>query len=374
MSSIALIGAAIAIVMTDPETTPAASDEPPATPAQIHGGYGSPARFWQTGTMLGDCAINAVFMHHGGSQAEYERAMKEGALVFAEFGVFRNRKLATQRPDELWPIGADGKRIEPTERFLGLCPTSERYNREKLEELRALLQSRPTLSGIWLDYLHFHCDFELPEPPLTQSCFNDSCLERFQGETGIVPQGSSRAEKAQWILGNHANQWADWKCSVITDFARRAREVLDQERPGTLLGIYSCPWTDDEYGGAMRSIVGEDIGQLARYIDVWSPMVYHGNCQRDPAWVEGYTAWLRRKLDAVGAGGRIWPIVQGGGTPPHRPPVTPEGFEEALRGAFRGGATGVMFYHFAAVAEDPAKLAVLRRVYRDPHNRPPATR
>jgi hypothetical protein len=335
----------------------------PVIPAQIRGTYGSPAAFWKSGARLSDYHINAVFLHHGGSDAEYERALREGALVFAEFGIFRDQRLAKERPEELWPVGVDGRPVQPTERFLGLCPTCERYNRDKLQQLRELLRRRPRLAGVWLDYLHFHCDFELPQPPLTQTCFNDSCLESFRRHTGIEPQGAARADKARWILQNQAGRWADWKCAVITDFARRARAVVDEERPGMLLGIYSCPWTDEEYQGGLRTIVGEDILQLSRYVDVWSPMVYHGNCERDAGWAERYTAWLKNKLEKAGARGRIWPIVQGGGTPKARPPVTAAGFETALRGPSAGGAGGVMFYHFAAVAADPEKLAVLKRVY-----------
>jgi hypothetical protein len=334
-----------------------------ALPKQIRGTYGSPAPFWKTGARLRDYGINAVFMHHGGSDEQYHRALDEGVLVFAEFGIFRNRRAAHQHPDELWPVGADGRPIEPTERFLGLCPTCEWYNRQKLDELRELVRRREKLAGVWLDYLHFHCDFELPDPPLTQSCFNDSCLARFQRETGIEPQGHTRAEKARWILQHRPQAWTDWKCSVITDWARRARAVLDEERPGMLLGIYSCPWTDEEYDAGLRRIVGEDIDQLSQYVDVWSPMVYHGNCQRPADWAERYTRWLGKRLAQRGLHRRIWPIVQGGGTPKAQPAISPEDFETALQGAIRGGADGVMFYHFSAVVSEPEKLEVLKRLY-----------
>ena len=39
-------------------------------------------------------------------------------------------------------------------------------------------------------------------------------------------------------------------------------------------------------------------------------------------------------------------------------------FEQALRGGLAAGATGVMMFTLPSVAEDPAKLAVLKRVYR----------
>ncbi len=39
-------------------------------------------------------------------------------------------------------------------------------------------------------------------------------------------------------------------------------------------------------------------------------------------------------------------------------------FEEVLRGGLTGGSTGVMMFTLPAVAEDPVKLAVLKKVYR----------
>ncbi len=33
------------------------------------------------------------------------------------------------------------------------------------------------VAGVWLDYLHFHCEFELPDPPLDQSCHRLSVTE-----------------------------------------------------------------------------------------------------------------------------------------------------------------------------------------------------
>ena len=349
------------IVVSADSSSGVSADSPSAKPVQVLGTYGNPAEFWKHGGRLREFGINAVFNHHGLPPEQTARAHREGAWVFAEFGVFRNQRLVKERP-ELWPIDSDGKPISPTERFLGLCPTNERYNREKLQELKRLMRQRE-LAGVWLDYLHFHCDFELPDPPLVQSCFNDSCLRRFEKDTGIRLQGKSTADKAGWILENNLKEWTDWKCSVITDFARRVRELIDAECPGMLLGIYSCPWTDDEYDGGMRKIVAEDIAKLARHIDVFSPMVYHGNCERSADWAARYTLWLRRKLNRLGARCRIWPIVQGGGTPRHRPPVTPDGFRTALEGALEGGGSGVMFYHFTAVARETPKLGVLRQVY-----------
>ena len=59
---------------------------------------------------------------------------------------------------------------------------------------------------------------------------------------------------------------------------------------------------------------------------------------------------------------RIWPIVQAW-SDPNGNKVSPEEFEKALRFGIAGGATGVMMFTLGAVAEDEAKLEVLKKVY-----------
>ena len=131
---------------------------------------------------------------------------------------------------------------------------------------------------------------------------------------------------------------------MIFQFAAEARRTLDEERPGTKLGIYSCPWTDEEHDGGLRRIVAEDIDRLHGVLDVFSPMVYQVKCGRPTEWVGEYTRWLVDRVAALNARrGRkveVWPIVEA------------------------HGATGVSFFALPHVAADAEKLAAVRRVYR----------
>lgn len=325
----------------------------------IFGAYSSPRSFWERGGRFDEYGINALFVSSGLIDSQLlARASGEGAAVYAEFATFRG-DYALERYPDLAPIGRDGLPVPKTERFLGACPSAPSFLLDKRAALRALLREWP-VAGVWLDYLHFHCDFELPTPPLEQSCFCDRCLGRFERDTGLRPAGRTTAERAAWLLSEAPEAWTAWKCQVIGGYAAEVREMVEEERPGAKLGIFSCPWTDDEYGGAMRTIVAEDIDRLHAVMDVFSPMVYQVKCGRPPEWVEAYTRWLVARIGALNERRRrrveVWPIVEAEGA------TAPE-LEVVLRGALRGGATGVLFYALPHVAHDPEKLEAVRQVY-----------
>jgi hypothetical protein len=194
-----------------------------------------------------------------------------------------------------------------------------------------------------------------------ETCLCDRCLARFAAETGLQPAGRTTAERAGWVLGEAPAAWADWKCDLIAGVVARARRILDEERPGLLLGVYCPPWRDDEHGGALRRVLGNDLDRLHPHVDVFSPMVYQVKCGRPVDWIEGQTRWLVERIGALnarrGRRAEVWPIVEAEG-------ATGAELEGALRCAIAGGATGVQFFALPHVAADPAKLAAVRRVYR----------
>lgn len=314
----------------------------PARDGLTLGGYSSPKPFWDRGHRLDQYGINAVFVGSGGINAELiRRARAEGARVFAEFAAWNG----SSAPLEALPIGVDGRPSPKQTWFQGICPTYEPFLESRLAALEKLVTTHE-VDGVWLDYLHWHAQFEDPQPGLPETCFNPSCLERFRRDTGV------RAAAPAEILARHDRQWRDWRCSLVIDFARRCRSVLVKHAPKVLLGNYHCAWRDDEHGGARRRTLGLDVAALDKAFDVLSPMVYHGRSGRPVEWVRQNIEWWSSRTRQA----RIWPIVQA-----HEVPAAE--FEAVLRGGLVGRASGVMMFTLGAVAEDPAKLAVLKRVY-----------
>lgn len=314
----------------------------PARDGLTRGAYSSPKPFWDRGHRLDEFGINAVFVHSGAINAELiRRARAEGARVFAEFAAWNG----SSAPPEALPAGVDGRPSPKQTWFQGICPTYEPFLESRLAALEKLVTAHQ-LDGVWLDYLHWHAQFEDPEPGLPETCFNASCLDRFRRDTGV------RAASPGEILARYEREWRDWRCSLVIDFARRCRAVLTRHAPRVLLGNYHCAWRDDEHQGARRRVLGLDVAGLDKAFDVLSPMVYHERSGRPVEWVRQNIAWWSGQTHQA----RIWPIVQA-----HQVPAAE--FEAVLRGGLAGRASGVMMFTLGAVAEDPAKLAVLKRVY-----------
>lgn len=338
-----------------------AQEEAPVTEAPvIRAVYGHPKPLWDKGYTLPELGVNAVFVHSGSiDSAMVGRARKEGVKVFSEFATLNGKNYVEEHP-EAWAVNAQGKRVEAASWFMGVCPTEPGFRRYRYGQLRELL-TKFDLDGVWMDYVHWHAQFEEPEPILPETCFNESCLDRFSGDTGIHIPGGSTAEQAQWILDNQEEAWRDWRCRIIQEWAVEMKEILLEIRPDALLGVYHCPWTDKEFNGARRRILGLDYDLLKTSVDVFSPMVYHERMGREPGWVEENIRWHCNRLHDDGADyPKVWPIVQAYNGDAG---VSAAEFETVLRGGLTGCADGVMMFTTRAVAEEEEKVEVLRKVF-----------
>lgn len=327
----------------------------------IKGVYGSPTPFWEKGYTLKNLGINSVFVHSGSLTSDMiKRAKLEGALVFAEFATLNGKDYVEKNP-EAWAINEKGEKVRAASWFMGVCPTDSGFRNYRMDQLRQLL-SDFEIDGVWMDYVHWHAQFEDPEPILPETCFSESCITTFSKDSGIrIPKGTI-PEKASWILKNHEKQWRDWRCDIIYSWTKQIREITKNVRPNALVGLYHCPWTDSEFDNARRRILGLDYGLLKQTVDVFSPMVYHERMGRKPSWVEENIAWMGNKLDVTTEGyPKIWPIVQA-----HNDPgvVSTEEFKVVLKGGLSGKSSGVMMFTTNAVAGDNAKTKVMREFYR----------
>lgn len=325
---------------------------------EIRGMYSSPKAFWDKRAHLKEYSVNALFVHAGSITSKLvARANAEGARVFAEFPTLNGKGYVEEHP-EAWPINDKGERTRPATWFMGACPTEPQFRTWRMRQLDELL-NRFNIAGVWLDYFHWHAQFEDPNPILPETCFSPTCLSAFETTSGIrVPRGTV-AQRALWILARHEHEWRDWRTRQLLDWAREVKDRLNRKRPGALLGIYHCPWTDDEFDGARRRILGLDLEELVPVVDVFSPMVYHGRMRRRPDWVGEYVEWLSRKLRNRA---KIWPIVQAHSDPTEIPA---DEFEKVLRGGISGAATGIMMFTAQAVAADQSKMQTMRRLYRE---------
>ncbi len=329
---------------------------------EIRGIYGNPKPFWDRGMKLPELGVNAIFVHSGSiNQEMMNSARLEGLKVYAEFATLNGKNYVQDHP-EAWAINDKGERVEAASWFMGVCPSEPGFKAFRMKQLRDLLTTFD-LDGIWMDYVHWHAQFEEPEPILPETCFCNHCLDKFSRETEIdIPEGSI-SEKAEWILENTDPEWRDWRCEVIKEWAVDMKAIIQEVKPGALLGLYHCPWDDSEFNGARRRILGLDYDILKDVIDVFSPMVYHGRMGRDPEWVSENITWFSQRLEIkIDAYPKVWPIVQAYDDPER---INGKEFETVLTGGLSGGSTGVMMFTTYAVAEDSIKTRIMQNVYKN---------
>jgi len=326
----------------------------------IKGIYGNPKPFWDKDLDLSSLGVNAIFIHSGSINHDIlNQARSEGLIVFAEFATLNGKNYVENHP-EAWAVNEKGEKVQAATWFMGVCPTEPGFRKYRYDQLKDLLLEYD-LDGIWLDYVHWHAQFEDPEPILPETCFCNHCLTTFSEESGVqLPEGTI-PEKAQWILKMHDELWRDWRCNVVYNWTVEMKNILKEIKPEALLGLYHCPWDDDEFDGARRRILGLDFDLLKESIDVFSPMVYHGRMERKPEWVLEYTNWICNRLDIKkNSYPKVWPIVQAYDDPGI---ISSEEFEMVLKYGLSGKSSGVMLFTSYAVAENEDKTAVMKKVF-----------
>ena len=178
---------------------------------------------------------------------------------------------------ELVPTGADGKPIRYGSLVQGVCLSNKDFLEETEANLLAGLRAfQPR--GIWLDYLTYAGWFETPEPDLQESCFCPDCIAEFCKATGIDAATPKR------ILEAHAQAWTEHKCKRVARFALQYAALIRQYLPECIVGAYMCPWTSDEFDGALRRIFAQDYDLLAPAIDIFTPLIYCAKSGRPNSW------------------------------------------------------------------------------------------
>ena len=330
----------------------------------IYGGYPSEIR---QGGRLADFGVNAIFIGSGAITDELVALVHaQDGRIFAEFNTMHVAAYVKEHLDAA-PVGPNGEVCPAPHGWQGVCPTHEGYRRFRMDALGNLLTEH-AIDGVWLDYHHAHASWERAVPAMPDTCFCDRCVARFAADTGLQLGDRSLRELARLIpLGPLRKQWVKWRCDVFTDWVREFREIIDATRPRALLGTFHCPWSDTDLDSALREKLAIDLKAQAAYIDVFSPMPYHARFGHadDPEWISRQVAWLGNYLGIEasaqpGERHKIWPIVQ---LSKWGEEVPVEQVAAVLDHGSRPPATGVMFFAWSRVSEEPEKVEAMRRFY-----------
>jgi len=287
-------------------------------------------------------------------------ARKNGIATYIIFPVFFDAEELAKRPD-LFAVTDKGIRAEESwVKFV--CPTRRDYLTRKIEDLRTLVRETDP-EGISLDFIRFFVFWEMVYPDRTpeslpDSCFDRSCLESFERETGIrIPEAlAGTPEIARWVLANHPRDWAEWKCGVIAGTVKALAGEARKVKPGIKINIHTVPWRSGDFGGAIRSVAGQDLARLAPLVDYISPMCYHHMVKQTPAWVHAVVEDAERVSKAA-----VIPSIQVQEAYVPGPESSAE-FQEALFEALKPPSRGVLFWNWAALAGSAEKKDAVKAV------------
>jgi len=237
----------------------------------LFGPYGSAAL--QYVDRFSPYGANACWFH-GFDAAAFEVCERYGIAACVEFKTFR---ADFDAHPELIPIDMDGQPIRYGNLVQGVCLSQRDFVEQVEADLIAGLQAFQP-AGIWLDYLTYAGWFETSEPDLQDSCFCPACVAEFCAATGVD------ATSPREILARYAAQWTQHKCERIAAFGRRYAELIRAHLPTCVVGAYMCPWTPDEFEGALTRIFAQDYALLAPAVDVFTPLIYVKKSGRSAEW------------------------------------------------------------------------------------------
>jgi hypothetical protein len=214
-----------------------------------------------------------------------------------------------------------------------------------------------------LDFIRYFVFWEKVAPDrapesLPQTCFCPVCLAGFEKEMGarIPSELAATAEKAKWILGTRASEWTEWKCRVIARAVERLAGAAREAKSGIKVNIHAVPWRKGDFGGAARSVAGQDLARLAPFADFISPMCYHHMVRRSPAWVHDVVADFSAQTRGRGTILASTQVSQA-----YVEEALPSGeFRAALEEALRPPSIGDVLWSWDALSKSPEKMEILK--------------
>ena len=241
------------------------------------------------------------------------------------------------------PITSKGTPLKKYKWYAGVNPTVEEVRSEKLQDIRSLVEESK-VDGIWLDFIRWPCHWEVPNPEIVQTSFDETTIKKFAADTHLTtPLGADK------ILQEHLDKWTSWKCEQIASFVAETRKIVDSAKRKILLGAFTVPWTDSDYNGAIKTIIGQDYEVLGTYLDVVSPMVYYRLCNRSIDWIGKVTTALSEKVTC-----EIWPVILLADEPVKLPPRE---IEKAIKTVLKAkGSRGIIFFSMRDLESDKARV------------------
>lgn len=304
--------------------------------------------------------INTAFVSVslGSNKVFMELTKKNNISTFIIVPIFYNPEELQKRPN-LFSITNTGE-IANEEWVSFVCPTRKDYRRQRIEYIKDLVrQLNP--DGLSLDFIRYFVFWEKIYQDRTlnsiaNSCFDSDCLDKFQKDTNIrIPQRMSDVnERAKWIIGNHILEWTDWKCKIISSMVKDIAEEARKIKPDIIINVHAVPWREDDFGGAIKIIAGQDFAEIAQYTDFLSPMCYSHMLKRKPSWINSVVKDIYSQTNS-----KIIPSIQVKEAY-LKDKLSRSEFQKSLAEALKAPSKGVVFWSWEALEKDPEKKGEIK--------------
>lgn len=240
-----------------------------------------------------DLGFDSIFTNHKNITDQVVESLKEKNFqIFIEIGIFPN-----------------------------LCPNDKTIQQKKLQEIKNLIATWP-IDGLWLDFIRFPFLWEIKNPEIESAYLCSQCQD-VKNRTGI-----------------------------ISSFVAQVRSLINQSGKKLKLGMFSVPWREKDFNGAITKVLGQDFKDLSKYIDIFSPMVYHKMCGKHLDWIHqtvNYMAKITHKP--------ILPIIQTEDKPEK---ISKEEFTKALVVSIKHPSSGTIIFFLEDLLQDKDKILALR--------------
>ena len=318
--------------------------------------YSKPADMAWTLQKWDELGIDTIFI---GPKLQQEAAFvaqikASGRQLIAIFPVFYDKFWLQDHPED-FAILADGNQaIHDWVKFV--CPSSIEFMTHQQNELKRVIETIQP-DGVSLDFIRFFVFWEMisknETDGLVQSCFDGRCLHRFAKEMEIAlpVELEDVSEKSRWILETNLETWTDWKCGVIKTAVNQLTSHARTINPQLKLGLHSVPWLINDYDGAVKKIAGQNLSQLAPYVDFITPMCYSHMVKENPGWVHDIVVGQTKQ-----GGIPVLPSIQVEKTYRNETFAVDE-FALAIEAALQPPSEGILYWSWEALAQSPAKLA-----------------
>lgn len=204
--------------------------------------------------------------------------------------------------------------------FPNFCPNDKIVRQNKLKEIKKLMNL--TIDGLWLDFIRFPLLWEIKNPAIKSAHLCSQCQDV-----------KNRTE-------------------IISSFVAQVRSLINQSGKDIKLGMFSVPWRNEDFNGAIKKVIGQDLHYLAQYIDIFSPMVYHKMCGRSTKWVHEMIKYM-----AGITGKPVLPIVQTEDKPEK---ISKKEFADEVHHAFKNPSAGVIIFYLEDLLKDKEKIQALQ--------------